>query len=338
MGLLVIKAGFVIIFCASFVLTLYQRGMIHGLSLPIIIPSMEQIGIPFAQNDDANSGFDEARQQPMLDSTANPPGVMQGEDATAIALQETSGVPSIEMPVAEGTPVAGEMPDIPQAEIPGLMPEDLDKQIPLLPWVQTLSDMCSPIEGVRLEELPTIVSSPYKPPPPGSDERHMGVDFVYFRRDDQISIDGKEVYALLPGKVISVINDRIPYGNLVIIETRYSDVSRDLAESLGITPEQSLYHLYGHMKYSPPVVLGQRVPCGFQIGNVGNSGTQVPHLHLETRWGPVGGWFPAMGFLGKDTSEDEKANYLYWRISGVYQHFDPLDLVASYLNFTQQKK
>jgi murein DD-endopeptidase MepM/ murein hydrolase activator NlpD len=340
-GLLVIKAGFIFIFSASFVLILYQRGMIHGLSLPLIIPSMQQIGIPFAQNDDSNPRSGAGQMNPLIDSTLEPSAMLQDEQSTQAIVSAAMTAVALGTPASEMTGLPGETGAITFTETPVLpepMSEEPGTQIPILPWVQTLSEMCTPIEGIHLEDLAAIVSSPYKPPPPGSDARHMGVDFAYYRRDGQNNIDGKEVYALLPGKVVSVINDRIPYGNLVIIETRYSDVSRELADAMEITPERSLYHLYGHMKFSPPVFLGQQVPCGYHIGNVGNSGTQVPHLHLETRWGPVGGWFPAMGYLGQDTSEDEKDNYLYWRISGVYQHFDPFDLINAYMDFVHQKE
>lgn len=302
---------------------------------------MQQNGIPYTQNNlfDPFGGLNRFIQA--LESRHPFSGSSAFQDteistpASAGEIAEPGGVPPTQMPEGMATTavIEGET-QIPFTPLPG----EIATPIPLLPWVQTLSTMCTPVEGIRLEELSSFVSSPYKPPPPGSDARHMGVDFVYFHHNGEGTIDGKAVYAILPGKVVSVINNRLPYGYLVIIETRYSDVSRALADALNITEERSLYHLYAHLKYAPPVVLGQRVPCGFQIGNVGNSGTQVPHLHLETRWGPIGGWFPSMGYMEDGINEEEKNNYLYWRISGVYQHFDPLDLVGAYIDFIQQPK
>jgi murein DD-endopeptidase MepM/ murein hydrolase activator NlpD len=193
--------------------------------------------------------------------------------------------------------------------------------------------MCSPIEGFSLRELPLIVSSAYNPPPPGSDARHQGVDFAYYRNQGQMTIEGKKVYAILPGKVIGVVENRLPYGNTIVIETRYSDIAPPLAEAFSITRETSLYHLYAHLQDAPLLALGQRIKCGELIGHVGKSGTIVPHLHLETRMGPAGGWLPSMGFFDEDATEEEKANYLFWRISGVYKHFDPMTLFERYLAY-----
>ena len=205
--------------------------------------------------------------------------------------------------------------------------------LPLLNWVKPPGTMCSPIEGFSLRELPSIVSSPYNPPPPGSDARHQGVDFAFYRNQGQLTIEGKKVYAVLPGKVIGVVENRLPYGNTIVIETRYSDITAPLAEALSITRDTSLYHLYAHLQDAPLLALGQRVKCGDLIGHVGKSGTIVPHLHFETRMGPAGGWLPSMGYFDEDATEEEKANYLFWRISGVYKHFDPMSLFERYLAY-----
>ena len=196
--------------------------------------------------------------------------------------------------------------------------------------------MCSPLRDFDLQGLSSIVSSPYNPPPAGSDDRHQGVDFAYYNRNGNGSIDGEVVNALLPGKVVGIVNGRLPYGNTVVIETRYTDIAAALAAALSITKEKSVYHLYAHLKNPPALALGQRVKCGEFIGNVGNSGTVIPHLHLEMRMGAAGGWFPSMGYFDDDASEEEKANYVYWRISGVYQHIDPIKFIEAYLNYEKQ--
>ena len=80
---------------------------------------------------------------------------------------------------------------------------------------------------------------------------------------------------------------------------------------------------------APPLVkLGDLVdPCRL-IGQVGKSGNAVePHLHLETRRGPPGATFENFGYYQAENTEQEKANYLLWRTSGVFQHMDPMILL-----------
>jgi hypothetical protein len=51
--------------------------------------------------------------------------------------------------------------------------------------------MCSPLPLHPLEELPQIIGDPYKPPPPGREERHHGVDFGYYHYQDRDSMLGE---------------------------------------------------------------------------------------------------------------------------------------------------
>ena len=48
------------------------------------------------------------------------------------------------------------------------------------PTTKPTFSICSPLKLHALENLPTIISGPYDPPPPGKDERHHGLDFGYW--------------------------------------------------------------------------------------------------------------------------------------------------------------
>lgn len=198
--------------------------------------------------------------------------------------------------------------------------------------------LCSPLEGDTLAELFEIISDPYAPPPAGKDERHHGVDLAYYRREDRLSIEGVTVQALLPGVVAAAIADRLPYGNMVIIETPLSEIPPDLAAWLGLSEGESLYHLYAHFGQSPLVQRGERVLCGQPLGMVGRTGYNIvePHLHLETRIGPAGTTFESMAYYTTQASAAERAAYELWRTSGVYRHFDPMTLIGQYLQLADK--
>ena len=83
--------------------------------------------------------------------------------------------------------------------------------------------LCSPLAEQTIQEIPEIITDPYNPPRPGDDARHHGTDFAYYRRKDRTTIAGELVQALVGGEVVAVIQDQMPYGNMMIIET-----SRDL--------------------------------------------------------------------------------------------------------------
>jgi murein DD-endopeptidase MepM/ murein hydrolase activator NlpD len=190
-------------------------------------------------------------------------------------------------------------------------------------------ELCSPLSEHPLTELPEIVSAPYNPPPMGSDARHQGVDFSYYRRGKRTSILGVGVQSVFAGRVAASISDSFPYGNVVIVETPASGLPSDLAEQLGMQADQSLYTLYAHMGAAPLVALDDAVtPCQ-PLGEVGKSGNAgVPHLHLEMRIGPAGRQFAAMAFYSTKTTQEQRDNYVLWRMSGEFQHFDPMSLLA----------
>jgi murein DD-endopeptidase MepM/ murein hydrolase activator NlpD len=189
--------------------------------------------------------------------------------------------------------------------------------------------ICSPLSIHTLEELPEIISDPYRPPPPGKEQRHHGVDFSYYRRGDRLSIKGVGVQTVLPGVVSTALAETFPYGNLVIIETPFIDLPEKWVDALQMQPGESIYTLYAHMERAPDVVQGEQLGTCQPLGEVGVSGNAVePHLHLEMRLGDAGASFNSLGFYKADDTEEERSNYLRWRTSGEFQHFDPMLLLA----------
>jgi len=193
-------------------------------------------------------------------------------------------------------------------------------------------ELCSPLADHLVSDLFGIVSSPYDPPPMGKDDRHQGVDFAYYNQRKRSSIEGEGIQAITAGWVASVIEDRLPYGNMVIMETPWSNLPDEVHHELNIGPGESLYHLYAHMNDTPLPSIGSWVECGQIIGHVGKSGYNVPvaHLHLETRIGPSGTRFNEMVFYDTRASIVEMENYKTWRMSGIYWHFDPMTLFKPY--------
>jgi murein DD-endopeptidase MepM/ murein hydrolase activator NlpD len=185
-----------------------------------------------------------------------------------------------------------------------------------------------------LEELPQIISDPYKPPPPNKpEERHHGVDFSYWHYGERDTMLGEPVQAVLGGIVASVLNDKYPYGNMILIETVRSAIPEPIVRLLEIPPGDSLYLLYAHLNKPPDFVLGDTIQACQSLGEVGESGnTDIPHLHLETRLGPAGKQFKSMLFYDTRATLEEMENYALWRTSGVFRHFDPMRLLFEGLN------
>jgi murein DD-endopeptidase MepM/ murein hydrolase activator NlpD len=201
------------------------------------------------------------------------------------------------------------------------------------PATQPAFAICSPLSIHPIEELPEIISDPYHPPPPGKEERHQGVDFSYYRRGERLSIRGVGVQSVLSGSVAMALAETFPYGNVIIVETPQELLPVDLAQYLGINPGEALYVLYAHLENPPEVESGQQVTACQPLGAVGMSGNAgVPHLHIETRIGPAGTRFGGMRFYDTLDTQQERDNYLLWRTSGVYRHFNPMDLLLYQLS------
>jgi murein DD-endopeptidase MepM/ murein hydrolase activator NlpD len=188
--------------------------------------------------------------------------------------------------------------------------------------------ICSPLEIHPIEELTEIIGDAYDPPRPGREERHHGIDLAYYHYQDRDSMLGEMVQSVMPGVVASVLDGQYPYGNMVIIETDHNDLPDSLGDRIEIPPGQSLYILYAHLDQPPLVELRERVASCQQLGEVGMSGnTDIPHLHIESRLGPAGQVFESMRFYDTRASQEEMDAYVLWRTSGIFQHFDPLQLL-----------
>ncbi len=214
-------------------------------------------------------------------------------------------------------------------------------------------EVCSPLHGFQLSQLSEIVSNPFEMPLPGSDGGHHGVDFSFYRYGAYEKMQGLRVNSMLDGVVAGIIDDRPPYGNAILIETRLEDLpalwQQYLTENL-TQPEEypeprlfcpssdeltfpdsvdrSLYLLYAHLERLPAFNLANSVQCGEQVGFVGTSGYSVnAHLHLEMRIGPAGYQVSQLGHYAPDSSPEEMANYCTWRVSGRFMLLDPMVVI-----------
>ncbi len=210
---------------------------------------------------------------------------------------------------------------------------------------------CSPLPGVLLEELTSRIVNPYHPPRMGSDDPHQGIDIAELQPGTSIAVSGLPVQAVLEGQVAGVILSRFPYGNAVLIETMLGDLPDPhqylptvmptlqavpaltcptLPESFQYNQNhRSLYILYAHLKDPPPLKQNEPVGCGDVLGAIGDSGNALnPHLHLEIRVGPSGARFPGLAHYDNSASLEEMALYCTWRISGLFQHIDPLKILG----------
>jgi len=200
--------------------------------------------------------------------------------------------------------------------------------------------------------MPSLVSNPFHPPPPGSDDPHQGVDLADRQTGSQMAVAGRPVQAVLGGKIAAVIKDRFPYGNALLLETPLDGLSKDWIAALGLTeptstprsnltltcPEvvqrkwqegRSLYLLYAHMQQAPEFQLDESVDCGQRIGNVGESGNALnPHLHLEVRLGPAGARFSSLAHYDNSATLEEMDNYCTWRVRGNFRLVDPMRLLG----------
>lgn len=214
--------------------------------------------------------------------------------------------------------------------------------------------LCSPLEGISLAELgqPDLLKNPYQTPHPGMDDGHHGDDFAFWSRGEYKTMLGLPVHAALGGRVAAVIANREPYGNAIMIETPLQALPQAWLDAIPIPspaptlhpapnlmcpadpvnyqnrPGRSLYLLYAHLEQTPNLATSEAVACGQTIGAVGTTGKSVnPHLHLETRVGPSGAAFKSMSHYDTSSSDAEMAAYCTWRVSGLFQMFDPMQLL-----------
>ncbi len=192
-----------------------------------------------------------------------------------------------------------------------------------------VSSLCTPLEGYDFSELPEITSRGFLAPRPGKDDGHHGIDFAHWTYRDRETLEGVAIQSVLPGTVAAAVTDGWPYGNMVIIETGYSQIPAGVSAKFAFPESHSLYLLYAHMLAPPAVDLGEPVACGQAIGIVGNTGNSGnPHLHLETRTGPPDEAFAGMVYYTTLSSEEERQNYARWRFGGEFIPLDPMLLLA----------
>ena len=212
--------------------------------------------------------------------------------------------------------------------------------------------LCSPLQGYRLDQMPSLVVNPFNPPPPGSDDPHQGIDLADRQPGSQIALSGRLVQAALGGKVAAVIRDRFPYGNALLVESPLDELPKDWMAALSLdepfpAPQpnlvltcpdvvhnnwqtgQSLYLLYAHLQQAPEFKLDDPLVCGQGLGNVGDSGNALnPHLHLEVRLGPAGARFSSLAHYDNRATLEEMDNYCTWRVRGIFRLVDPLQLLG----------
>jgi murein DD-endopeptidase MepM/ murein hydrolase activator NlpD len=189
-------------------------------------------------------------------------------------------------------------------------------------------NMSTPLQGVGFGELHTIISQPYDVPDVHSDVGHHGVDLGSY------DFHGKLIYnwpilSIFSGKVAGVVVNRYPIGNCIIVETAYSQLPSEIVDESGIKPEQSLYSMYCHMLNAATQKIGDPVTAAQAIGLVGKSQTVEAHLHLEMVMGPPNQVIPSMAYYNGDATENEKKAYMWWRTSGTFISFNPMNLIAN---------
>jgi murein DD-endopeptidase MepM/ murein hydrolase activator NlpD len=221
------------------------------------------------------------------------------------------------------------------------------------PEETSLPLVCSPLEGISLGELAEMISNPFNPPRPGSDDPHQGIDLADINLDN-VAVGGRPVSVVLNGRVAAVIRDRFPYGNALLVETTLESLPTGWIEGLdlpdpGVLAEiptvltcpalpdepawdlttMSLYLLYAHLQSPPELHVGEEMECGQIIGAIGSSGNALnPHLHLEVRSGPAGASFDSMAHYDASASLDEMAAYCSWRVSGNFPLVNPMSLFS----------
>jgi murein DD-endopeptidase MepM/ murein hydrolase activator NlpD len=223
-------------------------------------------------------------------------------------------------------------------------------RLPATPTNPAALQVCSPLDGIKVGDLAGHIVNPFHPPPPGSDDPHQGVDLADLIPGSGVARAGRGVQAVLAGRVSSVIHDRFPYGNAILVETSLQGLPAAWLEALQAptpaptltarsaltcpTPQapaawdlaqRSLYLLYAHMLQAPSLQPGETVSCGEQLGAIGSSGNALnPHLHLEARVGPAGADFASMAHYTTSASPVEMRAYCDWRVSGLFQLIDPM--------------
>lgn len=199
------------------------------------------------------------------------------------------------------------------------------------PTILTKTEVCSPLLDHELAQIESYVSTPFADAIGSNLETgHHGLDFSYFSKDGVgPPIDGNPVQSVLNGRVAGLGFDRLPYGNMIVIETAFEILPAEITAIYDMQAGSSLYLLYAHMLEAPVLQMGDQVDCAQMIGKVGGSGfSGNPHLHLETRVGPSNLILPTMIFYDTTATLKEQEAYQDWRFAGPFELFDPLGLLT----------
>lgn len=220
-----------------------------------------------------------------------------------------------------------------------------------LPTSTPTISICSPLENYSFNELEEAISNPYHPPQFGSDDPHQGIDFAVLNYG--MAVPGNLIQAVMDGAVSMIINDRFPYGNAVLVETKIKSLPMDWLDILNlpvlvptleahssltcplISPEpswnfedRSIYILYAHLLEEVDFQVDDEIQCGETIGRIGQTGNALnPHLHLEARIGPADARMKSLGHYDTSITPEEMHYYCVWRVSGLFQLIDPLRLL-----------
>lgn len=219
---------------------------------------------------------------------------------------------------------------------------------------EPISEICSPLQSIKLGDLNKITSQGFTPSAPYKDDGHPAIDLAFYTFKELASMIGHPVQSIFPGTVSLVIEDRYPYGNAIMIETPLELISNEMLAAMTLpTPipqenlervrqcesnplyedmaplnwsenDKSMYVIYAHLLEKPKLKTGESVSCGQVVGVVGSTGNSAEeHLHLELRIGPSEAQFGIMSMYFPDATIEERYSYCIWTSSGRFQPINP---------------
>ncbi len=221
------------------------------------------------------------------------------------------------------------------------------------PTQEIATGVCSPLIGIGRDKLRFITSNKYVSPGPYIEGGHPALDFSFYKFETFTTFKNFPLQAVLPGKVVLVVNNRFPFGYMLLVETPLTQIDPSFLPSIPqptplpvsvYTTEdrcpisgppvtwdgsgKSIYVLYAHLAQLPEPVVGEDISCGQPIGFAGTTGNSVEeHLHLEMRIGPSNAQFNSIASQHSSATPEERYNYCIWSLSGEFQPFDPAILL-----------
>jgi hypothetical protein len=125
-------------------------------------------------------------------------------------------------------PVISQIPTLEPTSVPTIT------QIPPTPTQTLVNRFWSPLKGIGLDELRLVTSQEFNKPTPFIESGHPALDFSFYQYREFTTFERFPIQAILPGKVILVIHDRWPYGNMILIETQLDQISPGLLKTIPI--------------------------------------------------------------------------------------------------------